>query len=422
MKPVRPLEAIVSTAWKDIQVLFKDTGLLIIIIGLPMIFSILNGMLNQSTDQKSGDLSIPVVVVNEDDGIYGGQILRILEGIDVLAITELDNRSAAEEQVRDSNAVAAVTLPRDFSLKLAAHESSIIEVMEDPTQQSLAGVVPGILREVAAPVVVQGEVQYAIQNLLASSPEYQSLDAETQSGLAAQSMAVQMAQVQKMMSDPWVSVDATTTEGEDVIVLADNVFSLLVPSFTVLFAFFLVGTISADLLKERQEGSLRRLIAAPVPRWTIIAGKMLAYLVLVLVQVTVIFGVANIFFKMPFDVSLIGFILLTISMGLAATGLGMFIAAVSKTDKQADGLGLLLGFALGGLGGCFTFSRVPIYKSGGTISMISKLTPQAHALNGYDLLLVQDASLVEVLPEVGILLGFALLFLLLATWKFRFEK
>lgn len=422
MKTVRPLDAVLSAAWKDLQVIFKDTGLLIVIIGLPMVFAMLNGSLNQRLAEGSDDLSFPVVVVNQDKGAYGGQINDILKGIDVLDINELDNREAAEEVVRESDAVAAIILPVDLSNRLSAHESSIIEVIEDPTQQALAGVIPGIMREVTAPVVVQSEIQFAIQSLLSKSPVYQSMDPVSQSGLAAQSVAVQMAQVQKMMSVPWVKVEASTTEGEEQVVLPKNFFALLVPSFTVLFAFFIVGQLSSELLKERREGSLRRLIAAPVPKWTIIAGKMLAYLLLVVMQVVIIFGVANLIFNMPLTGSTLGFILVTLSMGLAATGMGMFIAAIAKSDKQADGLGLMLGFALGALGGCFVIGTpVPLYKSGGVVEIFSKLTPQAHALMGYDLLLNQDAALVEVLPEVGILLGFALLFLLLATWRFKFE-
>jgi ABC-2 type transport system permease protein len=80
-----------------------------------------------------------------------------------------------------------------------------------------------------------------------------------------------------------------------------------------------------------------------------------------------------------------------------------------------------LGFILAGLGGCISMSAVPLYKGGGVMELISKFTPQAHALLGYDTLLIQGKGLVDVMPEVGILLGFALVFMLVAAWKFRYE-
>lgn len=230
-----------------------------------------------------------------------------------------------------------------------------------------------------------------------------------------------MAQVQKMQAEPWVKVQAVNSEGKDLVIVPDNIFAMIVPSFTVMFAFFIVGSMAADLLKERQEGTLRRLMTAPMPRWTIIAGKMLAFVVLVIAQVVLIFGGANLVFDMPLGSSLLGLLLLTVAMGLAATGLGMLVAAISKTDRQADTTGLLLGFILAGLGGCFAFSVVPIYKGGGTMETITKFIPHAHALRGFDALLIQGKGLVDVLPEVGFLLGFALLFMVVAVWRFRYE-
>jgi len=197
---------------------------------------------------------------------------------------------------------------------------------------------------------------------------------------------------------------------------------LFVPSFTVLFAFFIVGAISSDLLEEKRLGSLRRLIAAPMPRWVIIAGKMLTYLVIVLLQVVVMFGVANVVFAMPLGSSLPALLLVTLAMGLAATGIGMLVAALAKSDSQANSIGMLLGFGLGGLGGCFLVgSPVPLYKSGGLIEILSRLTPQAHAMLAFDQVINANAGVVAVLPEVGILLGYAVVCLLLAAWRLRWD-
>ena len=52
---------------------------------------------------------------------------------------------------------------------------------------------------------------------------------------------------------------------------------------------------------------------------------------------------------------------------------------------------------------------------------IAKLTPQAHALMGYDALLNLGGGLVQVLPDVGILLGFAALGFVIASLRFKFE-
>ncbi len=53
---------------------------------------------------------------------------------------------------------------------------------------------------------------------------------------------------------------------------------------------------------------------------------------------------------------------------------------------------------------------------------ISYIVPHSWALKGYQNLMVRGLGLQEVLPQVGVLLGFALLFFLIAIWRFRFDE
>ncbi len=56
------------------------------------------------------------------------------------------------------------------------------------------------------------------------------------------------------------------------------------------------------------------------------------------------------------------------------------------------------------------------------MGFISKLTPHAHAVEGYYQLMGENASFIQVLPQVGILLGMGIIFFLLALWQFKFDK
>ena len=418
-----PIRVALSTAWKDMQVLFKDRGLLAIIIGLPLVISVLNSYVNQQMNASSEGVTFPVILVNQDNDLYGKQIETILNSIDVLDITVSNSPEEAESQVLDSKVLAAIILPPDLTENVNGYTPSTVEVVIDPTQQEFAHIITAIMNEVVGPVVVQGEVSYAISTLLGEIPAFQQADAATQNAARMQSFGAQMAQVQQMANDPWVSIEIQTTSGEDVVILPANMFALFVPGFVVMFAFFIVGAMAAELLQERQQGSLRRLMAAPIPRWAIIIAKMLAYIGLVLVQVMIIFGIASLFFEMPLGNSLVGLVLVSLALGLTATALGVMVAALAKTDKQADSIGMLLGFVLAALGGCMVIgSPVPLYNQGGTAQIISRLTPHAHALMAYGKLINEGAGVVDVLPQIGILLAFTVAFFLIAVWRFRFEQ
>lgn len=417
-----PFRIILVTAWKDLQVIFRDRGFLVVVLLLPAVFSIFFGTINQQAIENSrSSITFPVAIVNQDAGAYGSQIAKIMTDIDVLKLTTLDTPAEAEALVRDSQVVAAVLIPPNLTQQVDAYQPSQVTVLVDPTQQNFGGIVTGIMKEVVSPVVLVGELSYGIRTLLADYSPYQQADEATRRGFVAQSLAVNMAQVQKMQSEPWVKVSARNSEGEDLVIVPDNLFAMIVPMFTVMFAFFIVGTVGAELLKEKQEGSLRRLMAAPIPRGAIVAGKMLAYLVLVLIQVALIFGGASLIFDMPLGNSPLALLLVTIAVGLSATGLGMLLAAVSKTDRQADSTGLLLGFLLAGLGGCFSFSAVPLYKGGGLMQTVTRFIPQGQAVYAFDKLLVEGKGLLAVLPNIGVLLLMALVFFAIAVWRFKYE-
>jgi ABC-2 type transport system permease protein len=418
-----PIRVALTTAWKDLQVLFRERGLLAIIIGLPLVMSVLSSYVNQQMNASNEGVTFPVILVNQDNDLYGKQIETILKGIDVLDITYLDSPEEAENQVRDSKVLAAIILPSDLTEAVDSYTPSQVEVVIDPTQQEFASIITAIMNEVVGPVALQGESSYAIRTLFSEIPAYQQADPATKNAVAMQTFGVQMAQVQQLQDDPWVSLEARTIAGEDVVILPDNMFSLFVPGFVVMFAFFIVGAMSAELLQERQQGSLRRLMAAPIPPWTIIIAKMLAYIGLVLVQVLIIFGVASLIFQMPLGESLPALLLVSLALGLASTSMGVMLASLARTDKQADSIGMLLGFVLAALGGCMVIgSPVPLYNQGGAVQIISRLTPHAHALMAYGKLLNEGAGVVQILPQVGILLAFSAAFFVIAVWRFRFEQ
>jgi ABC-2 type transport system permease protein len=99
----------------------------------------------------------------------------------------------------------------------------------------------------------------------------------------------------------------------------------------------------------------------------------------------------------------------------------MLVAALSGTAQQADNIGTVLGFVLGGIGGCIAMSATPLTRADGFMGVLSNLTPHGHALEGYYRLMAENATFVQILPEIGILLAMGVVFFLVARWRFRFE-
>ena len=412
-----------SVAWKEIQLISKDRGSLAVLFLLPLLFGSLYGGINLKMAGNGDDPTIllDVCLVNEDAGIFGVEVAKALKGIDELQIETFDSVTDAEQRVADGEATAAILIPADFTQKINAYTPTAIEVIVDPAQPESASIVTGIMNQVVAEVTIWGEVQYGIRTILDESGVLADAGAEVRHGVEAQNLGVIMTRLNEMRRTPAIVVTSEDLEGAKIEGGITLFFALMFPGITVMFTFFTVGMSGASLLNEREAGTLRRLLAAPIPRGAIIAGKMLAYMLLVCLQVVVLFGVANILFDMPLGKSPVALVLLTLALALVATALGMLVAALSGTAQQADNIGTVLGFVLAGIGGCIAMSQTPLTRTEGFMGVLSNLTPHGHALEGYYRLMAENATFVQILPEIGILLAMGVVFFLVARWRFRFE-
>ncbi len=399
-----------AIAWKELQVLLRDRGQLVVLFLMPIMFASIIG-----SAFGGGTPGIGIYLVNQDTGQHGSRVEEILGQIDILSISKIESVDQADRQIADGKALAAVVIPADFSQKVDAFGRTQVQVLVDPTQQRYGGIVTGIVNEVVTPVILQGEIQHGIRTLMDESGLYDETDPQEKRMIEAQTLGVIMTQLQEMFTNPLISVRTEDLQGVETENL-ESAYSYTTPSYTVMFAFFIVGTIASSLLREKEEGTFSRLLVAPIGRAAIIAGTMLAYMLVVGLQVLTMFGVGSAFFGIPLGSSPLGLLLLTLALAMAATSLGMLVAALARTRSQADGVGFVLGIVLAAVGG----SIITIPEEG-FLNVLSQFTPHAHALEGYLKLMTQGASVVDVLPQVGLLAGVALLFFGIAMWRFEFK-
>jgi ABC-2 type transport system permease protein len=113
------------------------------------------------------------------------------------------------------------------------------------------------------------------------------------------------------------------------------------PSMAIFFLFFTVSFGARSVLAERQQGTMRRLLATAAPPGGVLAGKALAAFVL---------GTSSV-----------------------------LVVTLAKTDEQADGYSSLVVFTLALLGGNFVYlAQLPE-----ALQRVSLLTPNGWALRGF---------------------------------------
>jgi ABC-2 type transport system permease protein len=411
-----------SVAGKEIRLILNDRGTLAILLLLPILLSSLFAGLNSmaASDEENPNILLNVILVNGDIGGFGGEVAKSILSIDELNVETLDTVAEAEQGVIEGQVAAAIIIPGDFSAKIDAYTPTAIEVIVDPAEPEGASIVTGIMNQVVAEVTIWGEVQYGIRTIMGESDLLANANPEELRGIEAQNLGVIMTQLNELRRNPAIAVISENLEGVKVEGGIGLFLTYLFPAFTVMFIFFIVGTSSSSLLQEREAGTLRRLLAAPIPRWTVIAGKMLAYGLLVCMQVVILFTIGYILFDITLGQSPLALVTITLLVAFVAVSLGMMVAAFAKSAKQADNVGVILAFVMAGIGGAFPLWP-PIFRAEGFVGILSKFTPHAHALEGYYSVMAENAGFTQILPQLAVLLVMGLVFTLIAIWRFKFE-
>jgi len=405
-----------AIAWKDLLIVLKDKGALAVYFLLPLLFASLLGIAFGNAGSDETTIEIAVLLVNQDSGSYGQMLADGLKGAEVLVVEELGDPILADERVANGDAPAALVIPAHFTAKIDAGEPVEVTIIKDPTQQEAANIVAGITNQAMAEIGMLGELRYGIHAVVAQAPDYDQAPPELIQAIEAQTLGVIWTQVQQMRQNPVIAVKGEAVAGAEELQPWDPI-TYYIPSFTVAFAFFLIGQMGATLLSEKEEGTFRRLMSSPMPRGAIIGGKILAYMGIVFLQVIVLFTVGYALFQMPLGESPLALLLLTLALALASASLGILLGALCRTSQQADRLGMVLGFVLLVLGG----SIMPLFRAEGFIGIVSRLTPSAWGIEGYMGLIADNWSLAQTAPNILALLGFAVVFFAIAVWRFKFE-
>lgn len=195
-------------------------------------------------------------------------------------------------------------------------------------------------------------------------------------------------------------------------------YQILVPSYTVMFAFFLVLTVGWLFVAERRQGTLKRLRAAPLSRTQILLGKLLPCLVLSLIQGLFLLAMGRLVFGMKLGSAPLWLLGVVAATSVAAMGLAMLIASLARTETQVAVYGTLIVLVLAGISGCL----MPRELMPESMKELSRITPHAWALDAYNqLLLNPEPNLALVAQACLVLTGFGLAFLTLAWLALRLE-
>ena len=182
----------------------------------------------------------------------------------------------------------------------------------------------------------------------------------------------------------------------------------------VLLAMMLILITSMAIVRERERGTLEQLVVTPITKTSLMLGKIVPFMVVGYVQMTVILVLGKVLFDIPIRGSLPLLYALTMAYIVANLALGLLVSTVTKTQVQAMQLSFFLIMPNILLSG-FMFPRDAMPAPAQWLGAALPLTYYLGILRG---ILLKGIGITELWRETLMLCAFAVGLILLSVRRF----
>jgi ABC-2 type transport system permease protein len=377
---------VLSIARYNLVRMFRERANLFFVLVFPLLIIFVIGT------QFAGD-DTPEIGIS-GTGQFVEQSADRLEDTGAADVRRVDTASQLRDLVEDGTVAMGVVVPADAEETLGMGDPVELMVLlgSGDAAAQLEGVV---VRAFEAETVVPDVAGRLLPEVDAPADEVVSIVAQ---------VAAEM---------PSVEINRVIAGGGD---LDDEPFGIdqIAVGMLLLMTFLNSLTGAAALIQSRKYGVSRRMLSTPTSLRAVVVGEGagrwsvgMFQAVYIMVTTAVIFGVS--WGNIPAAI-----VVLALFAAVAA-GAAMLVGAVMHNDEQASGITVMVGLGLGALGG----SMLPLDLFGSTMRTIAHVTPHAWANDAFAELGRRGGTLLDILPQLGVLAAFAVVLIGLASWRLR---
>lgn len=394
-----------NLAIKDLSQMLRDKRSLLFLVAMPIAFTFFMGFAYGSGQENSEDVDkrIPLALVDpEPESRLNKMFFTRLDSSDAIRVITMTENEAMDA-LRKGAVAGVLIIPSGFServetgkdaqLSLIADSSSsegrsLYQFLRVPISQLMSAV------EVAR---ISADVQYNAEEYV---PSIELAWSKWDENAKLSLVRIEQAVAEEAEPSDWTG---------------GNPYNQASPGILVQFAIIGLITSAQIVVLEKKSRTLQRLITTAMQPWEIITGHMLAMFTLTFMQIALLVVFGQLFLKVDYIREPLGILLVSVTLGLWTSSMGLLIGVVAKEEQQVIMYSMIAMFVFSGLGGTW----FPLESSGGAFAAIGKAMPSYWAMNGYQNILIRGLGLESVWMPMLILLAYALGFFMLAVWRFR---
>lgn len=420
------MRTLLATIRKELLELRRDRAGFLVLLVMPMALVLIVSLVQDNVMQATGETPIRVLLVDLDNGFLGRAVekhLRLDGGLEL--IRKQGDREIGEEAARKA------VVDGDFRFCILIAPGTGAALREQVRRRAVESFVPTSKpAKPAAPATVPGlilhfdpAVQGAFRTAVVNSLQRVLLGIELREKGAALSDTIKRKMRQEIVrfeldTEPVLTLrEAPDSGGRSP--RRPTAAQQNVPAWALFGMFFIVVPVSGALIRERQSGTFRRLMTMPISLAGLLAGKVIAYILVCMAQFVLMVAIGS--FALPLlgtsglvvgpEWPVVGIIAL--SAALAATGYGIMVGVLARSYEQASVFGavsIVIAAALGGI-------MIPVYVMPRSMQAVSVVSPLAWGLNAFQDAFVREGTLRTVGPNLARLTLFSLAALSVAWWS-----
>ena len=366
-----------AVAWKEFIHLLRDPRSLIMGIAIPMLMLFLFGYALNLDIEKAR-----LTVWDQSDTPLSRDLVSRFAASRYFTLEERSSSYGDIERAIDSrNAILAIVIPSDFARAIEQNRKPELQAILDGSDANSATIVlayaEGVTRQFSAEIILNQ------LNAKGMQPLRQPVD---------------------LRARTWFNTD---------LVSRHYIFPGLIPVIMMVIAALLT---SLTVAREWESGTMEQLIATPLTGGEIIAGKLVPYIAIGVLDLVLCVLVGYFVFEVPLRGSL--FLLFTLSLVflVGALALGMLISIVARSQLLASQFALVVTMLPAFLLSGFIF---PIDNMPRPIQVITNIVTARHFIDILRGIYLKDSGFRDIALQTAILAIFTLVVLALAVKKFR---
>lgn len=408
----------IKIALKDIRIFLRDIKGLLLTFLLPIVlitlFGLAFGGLARNSDK---DRPANIYVADLDSSAASIQTIQKLDSLDEISLTPI-SLEAGKENVMNGNRLAMLVFYQGFGDSIESGGAEPVELFYDDARELEASLIQYAL--ISNLMEIMGSQSIRKKIMKSVNQRFPDIDSSIMANIEEE-IALQFTPA----SNNEDTLSATTTIGSQIgslkvspLARKKSIDWALIQSFAgtaVMMLLFGVAAIGSSLLGEREEGTLKRLLYAPMNPLQILFGKMLYSMLLATIQLIVMLAFTVWVLGLEINGNLFYVFLLIIITAYACASFGVFIASISGSRKQAESLATIVILIMSAIGG----SMIPLFFMPPFMRKMAVVSINYWSIQGFFDVLGRNAGFMDIALSIAMLLLIGTAMTVVSAFFFR---